>query len=168
MFGRRLVNVATREDRAACDRGRYRSGTNAPLQTERKLASGPDPAMHSRRGTVLIVENTEAVASVLSDYFARLGYSVDYAASGSEALRKMQARRSYDLVFSDILMLGSVAGLELARILRAHHSEVPILLTTGFSEKAQEAVAEDFSVLQKPDSLQRLSQAVREVRSNFQ
>jgi two-component system NtrC family sensor kinase len=60
-------------------------------------------------------------------------------------------------------MPGSVAGLELARIVREHHPDLPVLLTTGYSEKAQQAVQEGFSVLQKPYDLEALSIAVQKL-----
>ena len=62
-------------------------------------------------------------------------------------------------------MPGSVAGLELARVVREYHPHIPILLTTGYSQKAQEAVREGFPILQKPYDLRSLSKAIREVRS---
>jgi len=40
-------------------------------------------------------------------------------------------------------MPGSVPVLELARIVPGNYSQIPILLTTGYSERAQEAVLED-------------------------
>ena len=103
---------------------------------------------------MLLVEDSNEVAAVSADYLEQLGYSVEHAANGSDALRKLQGSQPYALVFSDILMPGSVAGLELARIVREHHSEIPILLVTGYSDKAQEAVHEGFPVIHKPYDLQ--------------
>jgi two-component system, NtrC family, sensor kinase len=85
--------------------------------------------------------------------------------NGSDALRKLQGRQSYALVLSDILMPGRVAGLELARIVREHHSEIPILLATGYSDKAQQAVHDGFPVVRKPYDLEILSRAIRELGS---
>jgi two-component system NtrC family sensor kinase len=62
-------------------------------------------------------------------------------------------------------MPGSVAGLDLARIVRGNYSQIPILLTTGYSERAQDAVIEGFSVLQKPYNLRTLSDAIRALQA---
>lgn len=62
-------------------------------------------------------------------------------------------------------MPGSVAGLELARIVRGNYSEISILLVTGYSERAQVAVLEGFSVLRKPYDLRTLSDAIRALQS---
>jgi two-component system, NtrC family, sensor kinase len=90
---------------------------------------------------------------------------VDHAWNASDALQHLQSRGRYDLVVTDILMPGSIGGLELARMVRENHGEIPILLTTGYSGRAQEAVLEGFSVLQKPYDLQTLSDAIRELQS---
>jgi PAS domain S-box-containing protein len=140
----------------------YLPATDDPIASDRKETL-VDDAMRTGQGTVLLVEDNEEVALISAEYFEQLGYAVEIASRGSHALQKLQTRRPYVLVFSDLLMPGSVAGLELARIVREHHPDLPILLTTGYSEKAQQAVQEGFSVLQKPYDLQTLSKAVQDL-----
>jgi PAS domain S-box-containing protein len=120
----------------------------------------------SGNGIVLLVEDNDEVAAVSAQFLEQLGYSVDHAPNGSSALQKLQKRRSYVFVFSDILMPGNIGGLELARIVRQHHRDIPILLTTGYSDKAQEAVREGLLVVQKPFDVRRLSEAIEQLRSN--
>src|SRR5581483_2838572 len=136
-----------------------------PVTTEAVSAAKVDQRavgdVAAKRGAVLLVEDNQEVAAVAADYFTQLGYAVDTASNGAEALRKLQKRqRNYDLVFSDILMPGSVAGLEIARIVRDYHPDTAVLLTTGYSEKAQAAVREGFSIVQKPYDLARLQAAL--------
>jgi PAS domain S-box-containing protein len=142
----------------------YLPATDDPVQTDQKHPVVEDHAQ-TDKGTVLLVEDNEEVAGVSAAYLEQLGYTVEVTFNGSDARRKLQTGRSYDLVFSDILMPGSVAGLELARVVREYHPHIPILLTTGYSQKAQEAVREGFPILQKPYDLRSLSKAIREVRS---
>jgi two-component system NtrC family sensor kinase len=142
----------------------YLPATDAPVRVEQKTEP-VDDGPRARIGTVLLVEDSEEVAAISAEHLEQLGYAVDHACNGSDALRNLQGKGPYDLIFTDILMPGSVAGLELARIVRAHYSKIPVLLTTGYSERAQEAVLEGFSVLQKPYDLQSLSEAIRELRS---
>ena len=61
-------------------------------------------------------------------------------------------------------MPGSIGGIELARILQEHHPDIPVLLTTGYSQSAQEAVREGCCILQKPYDLRDLSKAIADVR----
>jgi two-component system NtrC family sensor kinase len=142
----------------------YLPATDAPVQVEQK----PEPVHREGRvakGTVLLVEDSKEVATTLADYLEQLGFSVDYVRNASEALRNLQSKGPYRLVVTDILMPGSVAGLDLARIVHGNYSEIPVLLTTGYSERAQEAVLEGFSVLQKPYDLRTLSDAISELQA---
>ena len=142
----------------------YLPATGEAVQAERKHPILADQ-IQSQAGTVLLVEDNEDVATVSAGYLEQLGYTVEVAMNGSDALRKLQGGPSYNLVFSDLLMPGSVAGLELARVVRGNHPHIPILLTTGYSQKAQEAVREGFSILRKPYDLQSLFKAICELRA---
>jgi PAS domain S-box-containing protein len=136
------------------------AATDAPVQVEQK-AEQVDRELRTGKGTVLLVEDNKEVAAILAEYLEQLGFAVDHAWNASDALGNLQSKGPYHLVVSDILMPGSVAGLELARIVRGNYSQIPILLTTGYSDRAQDAVTEGFSVLQKPYNLQTLSDAIR-------
>jgi len=142
----------------------YLPATEESVQAERKHPIVADQ-IQSQKGTALLVEDNEDVASVSAAYLEQLGYTVEVALNGSDALQKFQNGHSYDLVFSDLLMPGSVTGLELARIVRNNHPHIPILLTTGYSQKAQEAVREGFFILRKPYDLQSLFKAICELRT---
>jgi DNA-binding NtrC family response regulator len=97
-----------------------------------------------------------------------MGYQADHVSNGAQALDKLQTNCSYNLIFSDILMPGGVGGLELARMIREHHPGVLVLLTTGYSQSAQEAVREGFSIVQKPYDLRELSTAVRDLQARLE
>jgi len=141
----------------------YLPATDAPVQVEEKAEpTGGEP--RTERGTVLLVEDNKEVAAILAEYLEQLGFAVDHVWNASEGLRCLRSQRAYRLIVTDILMPGSVTGLELARMVRENYSDIPILLTTGYSERAQEAVLEGFSVLQKPYDLDTLSDAIRELQ----
>ena len=140
----------------------YLPATDAPVQVEQKTEPVHGEP-RTAKGTVLLVEDSKEVTAILAEYLEQLGFAVDHAWNASEALRNLQSKGPYHLVVTDILMPGSVAGLELARIVRRSYSKIPVLLTTGYSERAQEAVLEGFSVLQKPYDLQTLSDTIREL-----
>jgi two-component system NtrC family sensor kinase len=115
-------------------------------------------------GTALVVEDSPEVAEVAAAYFQQLGYTVKQVASASEALELLSKDANIDLVFSDILMPGGMNGVELAHAIRRRYPTMPVLLTTGYSESARDAVQQGFVVLQKPFDLAALEQALREAR----
>jgi two-component system NtrC family sensor kinase len=111
-------------------------------------------------GTVLLVEDNAEVIEVARGYFADLGFTVKEAASAQEGLDSIEREGDIDLVFSDILMPGGLNGLELAKLIRRRFPRVVVLLTTGYSSSAQDAVRERFEVLQKPYDLAALERAL--------
>ncbi len=90
-------------------------------------------------GTVLVVEDSRHVADVTTSLLEQLGYRVVRAENAAEALRHLQQGIGVDLLFSDIVMPGAINGLGLAQICQERFPEIPVLLTTGFSDAAQSA-----------------------------
>ena len=58
-------------------------------------------------------------------------------------------------MFLDIFMPGGMNGLQLAEMVRRLYPDMTVLLTTGYSSSAQDAVRRGFAVLQKPYDLPR-------------
>jgi two-component system NtrC family sensor kinase len=115
-------------------------------------------------GTVLLVEDNVEVAEVTKAYLEELGYTVKQALSAQAGLDRIGHDGDIDLVFSDILMPGGMNGLELADAVRRRFPAIGVLLTTGYSSSAQDAVARGFAVLHKPYNLAELDRAVRDAR----
>jgi two-component system, NtrC family, sensor kinase len=113
-------------------------------------------------GTVLIVEDNAEVAEVAKAYLEELGYQVKQAASAHAGLDLVTSDGDINLVFSDILMPGGMNGLELAAAVRERAPHIVVLLTTGYSSSAQDAVRQGFAVLQKPYNLAALERALRD------
>ena len=128
------------------------------------IAQTAPEAAPQRAGTVLLVEDNPEVAEVAGAYLQQLGYMVKQVASAREALELLGRDPRIDLVFSDILMPGGVNGLELAKTIRERYPALPVLLSTGYSSSAQDAVRDGFVVLQKPFDLAALEQGLRDAQ----
>jgi PAS domain S-box-containing protein len=113
---------------------------------------------HLQGGTALVVEDNPEVAKVTEQMIRQLGYRVQRAESAATAL-ELAGHMRFQLVISDIVMAGSMDGIGLARALRQHHPELPIVLVTGYSSSATAAELE-FAVLRKPFELSHLSRAI--------
>ena len=133
-------------------------------KAEQPRAHVPAAGAAPPAGTVVVVEDNAEVAEVSGAYFEQLGYRTKHAASAQAGLDLIERGDSVDLVFSDILMPGGMNGLELADTVRRRHPRIAVLLTTGYSSSAQDAVRRGFEVLQKPYDLAALERALREVR----
>jgi two-component system NtrC family sensor kinase len=113
-------------------------------------------------GTVLLVEDNDDVAEVGAAFFRQLGYRVRSVVNAQAALAALRLDGDVDLVFSDILMPGGMNGLDLAREIGARFPTIPVLLTTGYSASAQDAVRQGVVVLQKPYDFESLKRNIRE------
>jgi len=124
---------------------------------EPSIAPGTTP----HAGTALLVEDNVEVAEVARGFLEQLGYRIKTAASAQAALDLIEREGDIDLVFSDILMPGRMNGLDLAATVRGRFPAIGVLLTTGYSSSAQDAVRQGFDVLQKPYDLAALERALR-------
>ncbi len=117
-------------------------------------------------GTVLLVEDNADVAEVGAGYLRQLGYRVRSVANAQAALAALRLDAEVDLVFSDILMPGGMNGLDLAHEIAVRFPGIPVLLTTGYSASAQDAVRQGLVVLQKPYDLDSLRRSIGEAVEN--
>jgi PAS domain S-box-containing protein len=137
-----------------------RSGAAVPAGA----GEGATDAGAAVQGTVLVVEDSRDVADVTSALLEQLGYRVVRAENAAEALRHLQQGIEFDLIFSDIVMPGALNGLGLAQICREQFPKIPVLLTSGFNDAAQE-VEGRFDILRKPFELAALERAIASVRA---
>jgi CheY-like chemotaxis protein len=116
-----------------------------------------DGAPHGR---VLVVEDDLLVAELAAGMLGELGFEAAIVHSAKEALERLKADKP-TVIFSDIVMPGGISGVELARKVRERFPELPILLTTGYSE--QVAKSHGFPILQKPYELDSLAAALSQL-----
>ena len=75
---------------------------------------------------------------VIADYLRDCGYRVHEAANADEAVAILQAPEvTVHVVFSDVVMPGSMDGFGLARWIRTHHPWVDVVLTSGIDRSAE-------------------------------
>jgi len=119
--------------------------------------------MHSTE-RILIVDDEEALCTVLAKFVTRQGFRSDRAFSGEEALALLE-KNDYDFVITDLMMPGC-DGLELLQKVKAMKMDVPVAIITGFGtlDLAIEAIrngAVDF--IKKPFDFERISQLLSKV-----
>jgi CheY-like chemotaxis protein len=110
---------------------------------------------------VLIVEDDTFVAELAAGMLSELGFDCTVTHSAKEALEQLTSGEKPKLVFTDIVMPGGISGIELARKVRDRFPELPVLLTTGYSE--QVGGSHGFPVLQKPYEMDSLASALGNV-----
>ena len=82
--------------------------------------------------TVLIVDDDQAVSTMLYKVIRSSGIEAETASSGEEALEKT-ARREYDLILLDVNMHG-MDGFHVVETLRSRGCRTPIIIVSGRKE----------------------------------
>ena len=135
-----------------------RDGTDL---SQRSRDSSPGGRMRSsRRWKVLVVEDDATVRSVAVAVLRHRGFQVLEATSGEAALEAFGNFEDIDLVFSDIVMPGTVDGLELARKVNERNPSVRVLLTTGYAAKLAGERTADWPVIAKPYRPKQLAETI--------
>jgi len=113
-------------------------------------------------GKILVVEDNTAVRELAIEVLEGLGYEVLAAPNATSALKTLLASPDVDLVFSDVVMPGTMNGIELAHEVVRRHPDCAILLTSGFTATpgTGPSGAEEFQFLPKPYEPAALAGAV--------
>ncbi len=106
---------------------------------------------------ILLVEDDEAVAAAVSEMLTCLGHDNHRVINADAAMVTLNAGGSFDVVLSDMVMPGELDGIGLAREIRRQYPGLPILLTTGYSEAAEQAIGEGLTPLAKPYTAENLA-----------
>jgi signal transduction histidine kinase/ActR/RegA family two-component response regulator len=117
-------------------------------------------------GTVLVVEDDDAVAQTAAQLLSLIGYASQRVEDARTALSILLGGQTFDLVFSDIVMPGGMNGLELAHRIRRHFPELPVLLASGYTQATAEVAREGFPIIAKPYRADTLAEAIRRAVAN--
>ncbi len=99
--------------------------------------SGTDRPGVTGAGLVLVVDDSEEIATLAGETLEEVGFDVVIAHNGEAALKAFDERGAgaFALVFSDVIMPGGMNGLVLAAAIRERDPAVPILMTTGYNDE---------------------------------
>jgi CheY-like chemotaxis protein len=113
--------------------------------------------------TILLVEDDPHVRSTVAKLLAGLGYAVEQAETGDEALALSVARsQPFDLVLTDLVMPG-IDGVAMAARITELHPGARFLFSSGYAEhEVFSSMAPDAHFLPKPFTGEQLARAVRE------
>jgi PAS domain S-box-containing protein len=113
------------------------------------------------RGHILVVEDNEQVGAFATQLLSELGFTTSWAPSADLALQRIAAAPDrYAAVFSDVVMPG-MSGVELGREIRRHQPDLPVILTSGYSQAIAQDGSHGFELLQKPYSIEELTRVLR-------
>jgi len=142
---RKSLDALFREAAASFERGAYE---DAVAQYQQYTAARPrDTAAFNNLGVAL----------------TQLGYTTTLVGNAVQALEELSVDADrFDVVFSDVVMPG-LSGIELAQQIRRLRPNLPIVLTSGYSQVLAQQGSYGFELLQKPYSIEQLSRMLHRV-----
>ncbi len=116
--------------------------------------------LEAGQALIMVVEDEEAVASLVEEMLKSLGYTVELHKSSTAALQTFrQHADKYDLVLTDLTM-PEKTGLEVAADIEQLRPALPVLLMTGYGENISGKIKEHSNIkkiINKPIDLRELS-----------
>ena len=128
-----------------------------------------EPAYRGK-GRVLFMDDKESIRDVVGEMLINLGYEVEFAAEGGEAIevyKKAKASgQKFDAVILDLTIPGGIGGLEAVHKLRQIDSEMKAIVTSGYSNDPIMNKYRDYGfkgVIVKPYDIKELSKVLHGV-----
>jgi len=121
-----------------------------------------------QKPAILVIDDEESLASMVSAYLGAKGYRVATALTGEDALEEI-ASGDYDIVVSDIYV-DEVSGLDILRAAKGQRPECAVILMTarGSVQTTVEAEAGGaFEYLAKPFDMGELLEAVERAEASL-
>ncbi|MCF2515148.1 response regulator [Sphingomonas sp. G124] len=129
----------------------------APAAEEPRTA---EPRLDSTLRTVLLVDDDDAVRTVLGEQLREMGFRVDEVCDGSSAIERLKANGGYDVLLTDFAMPG-MNGLDTIRSAVLQRPSIHALLMTGYADEGAVADArESVPVIRKPINLDELMRRI--------
>ena len=124
------------------------------------------PDIEGGNEIILLVEDDPLVREHVSAQLEALGYQVHTATNADEAHDTLKLMNNIDLLFTDIVMPGSMNGRRLADLALKLRPGIKVLFTSGYTENAivhHGRLDRGVHLLNKPYRRQELAAKVRKV-----
>ncbi|MGE3335983.1 MAG: response regulator [Rhodospirillaceae bacterium] len=124
------------------------------------------PEVNATGYTILLVEDDDLVRESVTYKMERMGLYVTPAGSAAEALEILENKLSFDLVFTDIIMPGSMSGADLALEVIGRWPGTRVIMTSGYTEASamgKVRIPDGIRLLSKPYANADLIRTIQEV-----
>ena len=129
--------------------------------------AAPSPkTISGERGRILFMDDENLIKIATGRMLNKLGYEVDYASDGEEAVELYKRSLStipYDLVIMDLTVPGGMGGVEATKILKSLNPEVKVIVSSGYSDDPVMSDYKEYGftdVVKKPYQLEVLSSTI--------
>ncbi len=144
----------------------YLPRANASEDRETVNLSGP---VIGGNETILVAEDDDEVRGTVVETLTDLGYRVVKAPNADAALVVIEAGVPIDLLFTDVVMPGTMKSPELARRAKERLPDIAVLYTSGYTENSivhDGRLDPGVELLSKPYTREALAKKIRHVLAN--
>ncbi len=142
-----------------------------PASQDRPAPESPVGArLWGGTGRLLVMDDEEALRTILDRVLTALGYEVQSARDGAETIALYEAAkasgRGFDAVLLDLTISGGMGGLETALRLKELHPSAKLIVSSGYSDSPVMSNFREYGfddVLTKPWGPAQLSEVLRRV-----
>jgi signal transduction histidine kinase len=107
-----------------------------PADGQAETTASATAAVAGGSETILVVEDDALVRNFVIAQLHGLGYKTVAAADGRAALAYVESGKSFDLLFTDIVMPGGLTGRQLAEEVAKRRPGTKVLYTSGYTDNA--------------------------------
>ncbi|MBD3181551.1 response regulator [Candidatus Poribacteria bacterium] len=126
-------------------------------------------------GKILVMDDNSEVRKTLTGMISRLGYEIETASDGSEAIQMYKEAKNsdkpYDLVIMDLTVPGGMGGARAIKVIKDYDPEVKAIVSSGYSSDPIMANYLEYgfsSVIAKPFELSELGRVIQDVLQDDQ
>ncbi len=136
------------------------------LEDEAPALAAPQQQGSGGSETILVAEDDDGVRATVVELLQQLGYQVLQARDAASALAIIDTGVPIDLLFTDVVMPGSLRSPDMARLARERQPRMAVLFTSGY---AQDAIVHGgrldpgLDLLGKPYTQDALARKIRHV-----
>lgn len=144
-----------------------------PASMEKPVSGTGSELLQAGYGKILVMDDDELVREAAGEMISQLGYKVEYACDGHEAIEKyteaMKEGAPFDAVMIDLTVPGGMGGKEAQKRLMEIDPFVRSIVSSGYSNDPVMSRFDEYGfkgVLTKPYNIEVLSKTIHGVLSN--
>lgn len=119
-----------------------------------------------KAGRVLVIEDQPDVRDTLHTMITGLGYAVEVAVSGMQALRFLADRGPYSVVVTDLVLPGLISGYDIAEKARSMDQKTGVMMMSGYApdpDLLEDLMGDNSKFLHKPVELEALERTLADL-----